>query len=316
MRWLTYRSPLDAGNTDRVGLLVDGEVHGLAIGTSLIDLLGDDGTRLREAAEEAMSRPVEVQPESGVSVRPTLPRPSTIRDYSTFEQHIRFGLKAQGFDLGEDWFQIAPFWFSNPNCMVGHDDLVEVPGNSHEMDFELEVAVIIGKPGRDIDPGKGLEHIAGFTIFNDWSARDLQSREMKVMPVGPSKGKDFANSLGPCLVTTDELLPFETDGFFNLSMKAFVNGKQYSEGNLSDMYWRFGELVAYASRGATLLPGDVIGTGTCGTGCILELSATHGVESYPWLKEGDEIVLEVEQLGTLRNRVTWGPEPKPLRPEH
>jgi 2-keto-4-pentenoate hydratase/2-oxohepta-3-ene-1,7-dioic acid hydratase in catechol pathway len=260
-----------------------------------------------------MKRPTEIQPESGVTLRPVLPRPSSIRDYSSFEQHIRSGLKAMGKELGDDWYQIPPFWFSNPNCVHGHDDLIQVPGNTHEMDFELEVAAIIGKPGRDIDPKHALDHVAGFTIFNDWSARDLQHREMQCMPVGPSKGKDFANSLGPYLVTTDELAPYDNDGFLSLAMTAFVNGKQYSGGNLADMYWRFSELVAYASRGATLLAGDVIGSGTCGTGCILELSATHGVDKYPWLKEGDEIILEVEQLGSLRNRVTWGPEPIPLR---
>ena len=298
---------------DRVGLVIDGEVRGLEPPVRLVDLLGDDGTRLIEAGDRARQHPAEVQPLSGVQIRPPVPCPPTIRDYSSFEQHIRVGLRALGKELGDDWYEIPPFWFSNPNSVVGHDDLVEVPGNTAQMDYELEVAVIVGKPGRDIDPAAALDHIAGLCIFNDWSARDLQHREVQCMPIGPSKGKDFASSLGPFLVTLDELADREQDGYWDLQMTASVNGKQYSMGNLADMYWRFGDLIAYASRTATLVAGDVIGSGTCGTGCILELSTTHGENAYPWLQEGDEVVLEVERLGKLRNRVIWGSQPRALR---
>ena len=166
--------------------------------------------------------------------------------------------------------------------------------------------------GSDLDPGSAERHIAGFAVMNDWSARDLQRREMK-LSLGPAKGKDFATSLGPFLVTPDELEPYRKGRAFDLAMTASVNGVEYSRASLADIYWSFGEMLAYASRGTTLVPGDVIGSGTCGTGCILELSLVHGEEAYPWLKPGDEVVLEVERLGRLPNRVTEGRPLEPLR---
>src|SRR5207245_790020 len=152
----------------------------------------------------------------------------------------------------------------------------------------------------------------GFMVMNDWSARDLQRREMK-LGLGPAKGKDFAASLGPVLVTADELEDHRTeDGkAYALTMTARVNGREYSRGSLADMHWTFGELLAYASRGTELVAGDVIGSGTCGTGCILELSLVHGADAYPWLRPGDTVELEVEGLGRLRNPVIEG---RPLRP--
>jgi 2-keto-4-pentenoate hydratase/2-oxohepta-3-ene-1,7-dioic acid hydratase in catechol pathway len=148
--------------------------------------------------------------------------------------------------------------------------------------------------------------------MNDWSARDLQVREMK-LSMGPVKGKDFATTLGPVMVTPDELEPYRMGRAYDLAMTASVNGKEYSRASLADIYWTFGEMLAYASRGTTLVPGDVIGSGTCGTGCILELSMVHGQEAYPWLQPGDEVVLEVEHLGRLANRVVEGRPLKPLR---
>jgi 2-keto-4-pentenoate hydratase/2-oxohepta-3-ene-1,7-dioic acid hydratase in catechol pathway len=315
MRWVTFRRNglSDGEGEDRVGLLIAGDIHALPPGVRLVDLLGDDGERLSQAGERARRDPAEVVPLTEARLQSPI-RPPSIRDYSAFEQHVRFGLEAIGQRLGDDWYQIPPFWFCNPNSVVGPDVTIEVPGNSHHMDFELECAAVIGKPGRDIDPAVGEQHIAGFCIMNDWSARDLQHREMACMPIGPSKGKDFGTSLGPWLVTRDEMDLLRKGRSFDLAMTAKVNGRQYSAGNLSDMYWSFGELVAYASRYATLVPGDVLGSGTCGTGCILELSWTHGTEAYPWLEDGDEVVLEIERLGALGNRISRGKEPIPLRP--
>lgn len=169
------------------------------------------------------------------------------------------------------------------------------------------MAAVVGAPSADLDPARAHEHIAGYTIFCDWSARDLQMREMR-LGLGPAKGKDSATSLGPYLVTPDEL------GDLDLTMTASVNGERYSAGRLSDLYWSFGQLLAYASRGTRLVTGDVIGSGTVGTGCILELSRVHGEQRYPYLSPGDRVRLEVERLGAIDSRVVAGATPLPLGP--
>jgi fumarylacetoacetate (FAA) hydrolase len=184
--------------------------------------------------------------------------------------------------------------------MLGPEDVVPHPAASRALDFELEVACIIGEPGRNLLAEEALEHIFGFTIFNDWSARDLQRQEM-VVGLGPAKGKDFASSLGPWIVTPDELVPYTAGrpGVYDLAMTARVNGVERSRGNWKDIHYSFGELIARASADVTLLPGDVIGSGTVGTGCLLELTRGEG----PWLQIGDVVELEIEGLGVLRNTV-------------
>jgi 2-keto-4-pentenoate hydratase/2-oxohepta-3-ene-1,7-dioic acid hydratase in catechol pathway len=240
-------------------------------------------------------------------------QPRTVRDFSAFEEHCRTGLRALGVDLSDKWFEIPVFYFGNANSVIGADDPVVPPGNTEKLDYELEVGLIVGEGGIDLDPATAADRIAGLCIFNDWSARDLQNEEMALVPIGPAKGKDFANGLGPYLVTLDELADRTKDGAYDLAMTASVNGKAYTKGNLADIYWSLGQLVAYASRGARLYPGDVIGTGTCGTGCILELSLVHGSQAYPWLKEGDEVVLEVERLGAMHSRIKAGVPVTPLK---
>jgi 2-keto-4-pentenoate hydratase/2-oxohepta-3-ene-1,7-dioic acid hydratase in catechol pathway len=311
MRWATYRA--GAGSADRVGLVVDDELRALEPGTRLVDLLGDDGSRLAEAGERAQKSPADVHAIADVQLRSPIPVPPTIRDFTSFEEHIRNGLKAIGQELGDDWYEAPAFYFTNPNVMRGSGDPVRVPGNTERQDYELELGAIIGQAGSDLDPREAEGHIAGYCIFNDWSARDIQRKETATVPIGPAKGKDFANSLGPYLVTPDELADRRKDKGFDLAMSASVNGKHLSSGNWADIYWSFGEMVSYASRSSLVLPGDVFGSGTCGSGCILELSALHGNEKYPWLQEGDEVVLEIERLGQLRNRVTFGSQPIPLR---
>jgi 2-keto-4-pentenoate hydratase/2-oxohepta-3-ene-1,7-dioic acid hydratase in catechol pathway len=215
--------------------------------------------------------------------------------------------------MDPDWYELPVFYFSNPVALVGPFDDVAVPPGTAALDFELEVAAIVGMGGADLDPGTAQRHIAGYAVMNDWSARDIQRREMK-LSMGPVKGKDFATTLGPFLVTPDEVEPLRKDQAFDLAMSARVNGEEYSRASLSDIYWSFGEMLAYASRGTQVVPGDIIGSGTCGSGCILELSLVHGEERYPWLKPGDLVELEVEKLGRTANRVVEGPALKPLRP--
>jgi 2-keto-4-pentenoate hydratase/2-oxohepta-3-ene-1,7-dioic acid hydratase in catechol pathway len=196
---------------------------------------------------------------------------------------------------------------------------VAAPPRSAELDYELEVACVLGEGGRDVRVEDAEELVAGFTIMNDWSARDVQRREMQ-LSMGPVKGKDFATSLGPYLVTRDEFAPVGLREVPAAAMVARVNGVEYTRSNLDTLWWSFAEMVAYAAEAAPLRRGDVLGSGTCGTGCILELALVHGADKYPYLTAGDEVELEVEGLGVLANRVVasdapaFQPDPARSRP--
>jgi 2-keto-4-pentenoate hydratase/2-oxohepta-3-ene-1,7-dioic acid hydratase in catechol pathway len=297
-----------AGGEERVGLVSGESVHALETGLSLIDLLAD----LPGAGERALNDPADVHALSEVRLRSPIPRPPAVRDFYAFEQHVRAARQRRGLDMEPDWYELPVFYFSNPYAVTGPGDDVEIPPGCEQMDFELEVAAVVGRPGSNLSPDEAEAHIAGFTVMNDWSARDVQRREMK-LSMGPVKGKDFATSLGPFLVTPDELEPYRRGRAYDLAMTAAVNGKEYSRASLADIYWSFGEMIAYASRGTRVETGDIIGSGTCGTGCILELSLVHGEEAYPWLQPGDVVELTVEHLGTLTNRVVPGPSLRPLR---
>ena len=234
-------------------------------------------------------------------MRLSLPPIASIRDFYAFEQHVKTCRKHRGLDMTPEWYKVPVFYVSNPAGVIARDDPVSAPKSSQALDYELELACIIGKEGRDIpDDDRALDYVAGFTIMNDWSARDLQRLEMAV-GLGPSKGKDFATSLGPELVTFDDLQDRYQNGRLHLEMTARVNDRMLSRGNSGDMYWTWPQLIAHASRDVWLRPGDVLGSGTVGTGCILELTpeAVGG-----WLKPGDVVELTLERLGTLRNRVT------------
>lgn len=310
MRWATFRE--QGGESDRIGLVVDSELYALEEGLDLADLLGDDGERLARAGDCVLRNPVEVVSLDAVRLRPPIPRPPTFRDFYAFEQHALTARQRRGLDMEPDWYRIPVFYFSNPYATFGPGDDVAVPPGCQELDFELEVAVIVGRGGSNLDPVEAERCIAGFTVLNDWSARDLQRREMR-LNLGPAKGKDFASSFGPFLVTPDELEPHRKGHAYDLRMTAKVNGKEYSRASLAQIYWSFGEMLSYASRGTRIEPGDAIGSGTCGTGCILELALVHGPEAFPWLKPGDDVELSVERLGTLKNRVVPGPPLRILR---
>jgi fumarylacetoacetate (FAA) hydrolase len=233
-----------------------------------------------------------------------LPRVTSIRDFYAFEQHVKTCRAHRGLEMVPEWYQVPVFYFSNPISVIGHEDDVFAPHGSRALDYELELASVIGREARDLpDDDRALECVAGFTIMNDWSARDLQRLEMAV-GLGPSKGKDFATSLGPELVPFDELADRYENGRLHLEMTAAVNGRILSRGNSGSMYWTWPQVLAHASRDATLRPGDVLGSGTVGTGCILEL--TPGAVGS-WLAPGDIVELTIERLGTLRNRVVPHP---------
>lgn len=297
---------------DRVGLLVGDRIPTLEAGVQLLDLLGDDGERLARAAERARATPAMVAALDEVALRAPVPRPPSLRDFYAFEQHVRMARKRRGVEMDPLWYELPVFYFSNPAGVIGPYDDVAVPPGCAQLDYELEVAAVVGMGGSDLRPSEAERHIAGFMVMNDWSARDIQQREMR-LGLGPAKGKDFATSLGPFLVTRDELETYRKGKAFNLTMTASVNGREYSRASLADIYWSFGEMLAYASRGTQLVPGDVIGSGTCGTGCILELAFVHGEGAYPWLAPGDVVTLTVDRLGTLSSRVIAGPPLIPLR---
>jgi 2-keto-4-pentenoate hydratase/2-oxohepta-3-ene-1,7-dioic acid hydratase in catechol pathway len=310
VRWATFRT---ADGTERVGVLDAETIRALPAGTRLIDLLGAGPDGLAAAGREA-SPSGETFDLEKVKLMAPVPRPPSVRDFYAFEQHVRTARQRRGLDMEPDWYRLPVFYFSNPAAINGpFDDVPSAPG-TNQLDFELEVAAVVGVGGSNLHPDEAGAHIAGFCVMNDWSARDIQRREMK-LSMGPVKGKDFATTLGPVLVTADELEPYRRDRAYDLTMTASVNGVEYSRASLDDIYWSFEEMLAYASRGTRLVPGDVIGSGTCGTGCILELSLVHGEEAYPWLRAGDEVTLEVEHLGRIANRVVEGPPLVPLRPE-
>ncbi len=227
-----------------------------------------------------------------------VPRPPSLRDFYAFEQHVAAANRKRGREVPGAWYEVPVFYFSHAGSIHGPDAAVRRPAATQELDFELEVACIIGLGGRDIPAARAWEHVAGLTILNDWSARDVQRQEMGV-GLGPAKGKDFASSLGPYLVTLDEVADRLADDRHDLWMVARIDGEEISRGNLKNLYWSFPQMIERASREVELVPGDVIGSGTVGTGCILEL----GPEVHPWLEPGNEVELEVERLGRLRNRV-------------
>jgi len=229
-----------------------------------------------------------------------VPDPPSIRDFYAFEAHVATARRSRGLEMEPDWYELPVFYFTNPAAVLGPDDDVVPPADTAELDYELEVAAVIGVECADLVAGDWLDVVAGFTVMNDWSARDLQRREM-ALGLGPAKGKDFATSLGPVLVTPEELLG--PNGIPRATMVARVNGEEWSRGELGDLHFGWGELLAHASRSTRLRPGDVIGSGTVGTGCILELGLVHGRERYPWLTSGDEVALEVEGIGVLTSRI-------------
>ncbi|MGW4398215.1 fumarylacetoacetate hydrolase family protein [Amycolatopsis nivea] len=233
---------------------------------------------------------------------------ASIRDFITFEQHTAGSLRAitGSSEVPDAWYEAPAFYFTNPHAAIGSGAPVPMPPGCEVLDFELEVAAVIGTAGFNLSVAEAADHIAGFTVLNDWSARDLQSREMRV-GLGPAKGKDTATTLGPVLVTPDELADRERDGRYDLAMEVFVNDTRIGGDTLAAMAWTFAELIAYASRGTWVRPGDVLGSGTCGSGCLAELWGWRGDRQPPPLRIGDTVRMTVEGIGTVHNTVVAGP---------
>ncbi|MFH9758252.1 fumarylacetoacetate hydrolase family protein [Streptomyces anulatus] len=293
----------------------DGTLFPLPGVTSLTDLIRETGGLAGLLASAAVAQ--DVPPGPHVSqVRLLAPlQPSSVRDFVTFEEHVEGVRRSVSGEAGvpEQWYEAPTFYFTNPHAVFGPHDGVPMPPGSSVLDFELEVAAVIGRDGRDLTPAQAQDHIVGYTIFNDWSARDLQSAEMQV-GLGPCKGKDTASTLGPYLVTADELEPHrDSEGFLRLALTAEINGAKVGNDLLSNMSWTFEEMAAYASRGTRIVAGDVLGSGTCGNGgCLAELWGRSGEQSPPPLGPGDTVTLTVEGLGSLTTSITPGTAPVQL----
>ena len=242
-----------------------------------------------------------------------IPHPTSCRDGYAFRQHVAAARRNRRVEMIPEFDQYPIFYFTNHNSIQGPGDIVCMPDHLEKLDFELEAAIVICKPGKNIRASEADEYIAGYMIMNDISARKLQMEEM-LLNLGPAKGKDFSTVIGPMLVTPDELVDHlvpckigHTGNAYNLSMKCWVNEVQVSEGNLADMDWTFAELIERSSYGVQLYPGDVIGSGTVGTGCFLELNGTGKLKDSnyqeQWLKEGDVVEMEIESLGRLTNTI-------------
>lgn len=244
-------------------------------------------------------------PEKDLRLISPIPRPVSMRDGYAFRQHVEAARRNRGVPMIPEFDHFPVFYFTNHLAVTGPGDVRVQKLALDKLDFELEAAVVIGREGRNIPASRADDYIFGYMVMNDWSARTLQLEEMK-LNLGPAKGKDFATSLGPYLVTRDELALRAISGpqgeRHDLKMKAWVNGKQLSEGSLKDMTWTFAQIIERASYGVTLYPGEVIGSGTVGTGCLLELNGSKITDNL-WLRAGDHVVMEVEELGRLENKI-------------
>lgn len=329
MKLVTYRQ----GNETRSGVLVGAQLDTVVDLARALAFLGRkvDGRTvlgLVEAGAEGLSAardvlgahaekklpdahdggPITVAA-STVTLLAPIPRPPSMRDGYAFRQHVETARRNRGLEMIPEFDQFPVFYFTNHQAVVGPGPVQVKPRHLERLDFELEAAIVVGREARDVTAANADEIIFGMTIMNDFSARALQMDEMK-LSLGPAKGKDFATGLGPWLVTMDELGPVTkktaTGAQFDLGMRAFVNGVQVSTGNVKDMNWTFAQVLERASYGVTLYPGDVIGSGTCGTGCFLELNGSK-ITKDQWLRPGDVVALEIDRLGRLENTIVATP---------
>lgn len=312
-------------NEERAGIYFNGKTYDLSASANKIniklpskmeDILSDwdKNFELSQKVEDAVKTGSITEHEDNIKPLAPVPHPASCRDGYAFRQHVFTARRNRGVPMIPEFDQFPIFYFTNHNSIIGEGELIVEDDHLLKLDFELEAAVIIGKKGRNISSKDADSYIAGYTIMNDFSARFLQMEEMK-LNLGPAKGKDFATAIGPWMVTPDELEIFKIETKFgnkyNLEMKAFHNGEQVSLGNVSDMNWTFAEIIERASYGVDLLPTDVIGSGTVGTGCYLELNGSWALQAKErgedftpiWLKENDIISLEINNLGTLTHKI-------------
>lgn len=289
------------GGSELLGAVVGSSIFPLEAGTELLEILcfPKDMRDLIEA--EAVSRGG--QPLENVSLLAPY-HPGAMRDFVVFEEHV-VGVSrsvAGAGGVAEAWYEAPAFLFMNPHSLTGPNEDIPMPPLTQALDFELEVAAIVGRRVRDVAPEDAAANIVGYAVFNDWSARDIQKREMQVS-LGPSKGKDFANTLGPWITTPDELESYRSGDRLNLTMTVSINGAKVGEDNLANMAWSFEELLVHASRDAWVGAGDVLATGTCHTGALAEFWGRTGAQNPPPLAVGDTVTMSVDGLGIISNRI-------------
>ena len=293
----------------KLGAIKDDFIYDLnsidsSISDSMLEFLQGGKTQL-ELANKAIVRGSYSISLDNVKLLSPITNPPSVRDAYAFRQHVATARKNRGLEMIPEFDEIPIFYFTNHNAVFGPGDFPILQRHAEKLDFELECAAVIGKGGRNIPVSDADDHIIGFMIMNDFSARALQMQEMK-LNLGPAKGKDFGSSFGPWLVTKDELEPYRkpsVDGDrYDLKMKAFVNEIQVSEDTLSNMTWTFAQIIERVSYGVDIFPGDIIGSGTCGTGCFLELNGSK-ITDNQWLNQEDTISLDIEALGNLTNKI-------------
>ena len=320
MKLVTY---LQEGH-DQLAILVGGKLYptdtlhpDLPISMAMLLNYWEETMPMMKAIErriiEGTGRSAPFIPFEEAELMGPVPHPTSCRDGYAFRQHVAAARRNRKVDMISEFDQYPIFYFTNHNSIQGPGDIICMPDHFEKLDFELEAAIVICKPGRNIPAAEADEYIGGLMIMNDMSARKLQMEEM-LLNLGPAKGKDFSTVIGPMLVTLDELEQYEvpckenhTGRAWNLGMKCWVNNVQVSEGNLADMDWTFAEIIERCSYGVDLMPGDVIGSGTVGTGCFLELNGTGKLNDpdykEQWLQEGDVVEMEIDALGKLSNTI-------------
>ena len=317
MKLVSYKTE----ESEHLGVFVDGHIYNL---NSCDKLIPDNMNAFLAGGEELMDRAKKIsasikggilaaKEEIFFELLAPVPHPSSCRDGYAFRQHVASARRNRKLDMIPEFDSYPIFYFTNHNAIQGPGEITCMPDHFEKLDFELEAAVVIGKKGRNISAAEADDYIAGYMIMNDMSARTLQMEEM-LLNLGPAKGKDFSTVIGPWLVTTDELeaykvpaKPGHVGNAYNLSMKCWVNGVEVSSGSVADMDWTFAEIIERCAYGVDILPGDVIGSGTVGTGCFLELNGT-GLLNDPsfkpqWLQEGDVVEMEITGLGRLSNTI-------------
>ena len=311
MKLLTYK--LEENSNHMIGVLKDSLIYNLnyRLGDiSLVELI--QRTNYKEEIENYIKRKDSIihKIENVILLSP-IPNPSSLRDAYAFREHVENARKNRGAKIIPEFDQFPVFYFSNHNAIFGDQEVIKLmPDHFEKLDYELEFAIVIGKKGKNILSKDAHQYIAGFCILNDLSGRQLQIEEMK-LNLGPAKGKDFATILGPYLVTSDEIESKSVDTSFgkkyDLNMKCSLNGEIISEGNAKDMHWTFEEIIERASYGVELFPGDIIGSGTVGKGCLLEINGTNkrldSEYKERWLENGDIIEMEIDGLGKITNKI-------------
>ena len=324
MKLVSYLEETD----ERLGIIINGKIYNLPenahsfgkgiLPDTMADFLryGEKAMEIAKAVAKSINENITAVIHSSATEKNLLapvPNPTSCRDGYAFRQHVETARRNRKVPMIPEFDQYPVFYFTNHNAIQGPGDIYCMPDHFEKLDFELEASIVIGKKGRNIRANEADQYIAGYMIMNDLSARTLQMEEM-LLNLGPAKGKDFSTVIGPWLVTPEELEPYKvaahsghTGNSYDLEMSCKVNGMKVSQGNLKDMDWTFAELIERCSYGVDILPGDVIGSGTVGTGCFLELNGT-GLLNDPsykpqWLKESDVVEMEITGLGKLTNTI-------------